>query len=98
VKRERDADAGSGRPAKRRAPSGPPAAAAAAGGGNQGLDLDALTAMLNTPLARELGADGEWLLLSVTYRCSTFKPSLTAAAERLDRLCCCLCLHGIYVC
>jgi hypothetical protein len=61
VKRERDADAGSGRPAKRKAPSGPSAAAAAAGN-NQGLDLDALTSMLNTPWARELGADGERLL------------------------------------
>lgn len=63
VKRERDvaaADSNAGRAAKRRAGAPGPAGAAAAGGllANQGLDLDALAALLNTPLARQLGAEG----------------------------------------
>lgn len=60
IKRERDADAAAGRPPKRRVPAGP--SATAAGGAAispLNLDLDTLATMLNTPLARQLGAEGE---------------------------------------
>jgi hypothetical protein len=60
VKREREQQADASRPPKRRATSGAAAAgpAAAAGDRNLGLDPETLVGMLNTPMARQLGAEG----------------------------------------
>lgn len=54
MKREREAEAAAGRQAKRRLPSG----AAAVGGVHQGLEMDVLASMLNTPMAKQMGAEG----------------------------------------
>lgn len=68
MKREADADADPGKAFKRQARDaagvmGAAAAAAGGGGCNQGLDLDSLTSLLNTPMARQLGAEGALQIL-----------------------------------
>lgn len=88
IKRERDADAvgaGPGRPAKRRLPAGVPSSSAVA---PLNLDLESLAGMLNTPLARQLGAEGEQGATEATDRaCSSARmtavsSSITGAVGR----------------
>lgn len=83
VKRERDADAagaGPGRPAKRRLPAGVPSSSAVA---PLNLDLESLAGLLNTPLARQLGAEGEQGASTEATDCACSSARMTAVSSSI---------------